>query len=105
MFFSVKNSIKIGGKTFRPCVCYEVTPYLELTIKKLAEEDKVILYNERVYFCNGKILDKKAVEKPAVVTEKSKKEKKTKPAPVQFEETVKEEVPSPEEVADDLGGF
>ena len=95
MFFSVKNSIKIGSKTFRPCICYEVTPYLELTIKKLAEEDKVVLYNERVYFCNGKILEKKPVVKEDLTTEKPKKEKKAKALPVE------EEVPSPEEIADE----
>ena len=35
MFFSVNESIKIGGKPFKPCICYEVTPYLERTVAKL----------------------------------------------------------------------
>ncbi len=78
MFFSVKRAIRIGGKTFRPCICYEVTPYLELTIKKLAEGDNVTIYPERVFFCNGKIVEKKPVVEENRTTEKAKKEKKEK---------------------------
>ena len=80
MFFSVKRAIRIGGKAFRPCICYEVTPYLELTIKKLSEGDDITLYPERVFFCNGKIVEKKSVVKENRTTEKAKKEKKEKKA-------------------------
>ena len=78
MFFSVKQAIRIGGKAFRPCICYEVTPYLELTVKKLEEEGKVTIYPERVFFCNGKIVEKKPVVKENRTAEKAKKEKKEK---------------------------
>ena len=33
MFFSVKHSISIGGKVYMPCVCYDLTKVLELTVK------------------------------------------------------------------------
>lgn len=95
MFFSVKESIKIGGKKFIPCVCYEVTPYLQLTVDKLAKEGKVILHDERVFFCNGKIVEKKETIKKATVTKKEKKAKK------EVVEEVKEDIPSTEEVADE----
>lgn len=99
MFFSVKNMIKIGGKAFRPCVCYELTPYLELTVKKLAEEGKVTIYDHRVFFCNGKVIEKKAeVEQP-------KPAKPAKPAKAKKEKVIEdtdEDIPSPEEIAEDF---
>jgi hypothetical protein len=97
MFFVVKNAISIGGKPFKPCICYEVTPYLELTVNKLVKEGKVDLFENRVFFQNGKVLEKKAVEAKHADTKKSRKAKK--------EEIKEAEIPSPEEIADDLGGF
>lgn len=93
MFFSVNNSIKIGERTFRPCICYKVTPYLELTINKLAKEGKVTLHEKQIFFCNGKIVENKPAVKETLTEEKPKKEKKAKTAPV-------EDIPSPEEIAD-----
>lgn len=95
MYFTVKTPIRIGGKLFKTCVCYEVTPYLELTVQKLAKEGKVDLHEKFVYFCNGKPVEQKAktfeaVEKPA----KKAKAKKTEKAEIKEEpkeETVKEE--------------
>lgn len=96
MFFSVNVPIKIGGKVFRPCICYEMTPYFELTVKKLAEEGKVTLYTKRVHFCNGKIVEDKPVAKEAPATEK--KSKRAKREVIEEEE----EIPSPQEIADDM---
>lgn len=95
MFFSVKAPIKIGGKKFIPCVCYEITPYLQLTVEQLVKEGKVTLYDERVFFCNGKIIEKKETVKEVTEIEKPKKEKKAK------KEVIEEDIPSPEEIADE----
>ena len=84
MFFSVKNPIKIGGKLYKPCICYELTAHLELTIEKLVKEDKVSLYENKVFFCNGKLV--KAEEK------KTEKKSKKNKAPVTKEVTEAEEV-------------
>ena len=100
MYFSVKNPIKIGGKCYKPCICYTVTPYLELTVKKLLEEDKITAYEKPVFFCNGKLLEEKTVE-PVKTVEKPRKEKKAKESPVVEPE---EEKPAEESaVAEDEG--
>ena len=102
MFFSVKSPIKIGGKVFQPCICYEVTPYLEATVNKLKDEGRAEIHEDRVFFCNGKVVEKKPAVKEAVIAEKPRKEKKTKEIPAK--EFVKEAedvvLPSPEEIAD-----
>lgn len=93
MFFTVKTPIRIGGKLFRTCVCYEVTPYLELTVKKLADEGKVELHEKFVFFCNGKPVEEKAkkfevAEKPAKKNKAKKVESKEvieEPSPVEYE--------------------
>ena len=71
MFFSVKRPLKIAGKRYIPCICYEVTTVLEETIKKLAEEDKAVIYDERVFFQNGKVIPTEKMLK-----EEKKKERK-----------------------------
>lgn len=71
MFFSVKSPMKIAGKVYIPCICYEVTKSLELTINKLVSEDKAVLYTERVFFQNGRVIEK---EKTAKKSKKAKKE-------------------------------
>ena len=93
MFFSVKSSIKIAGKVYSPCICYEAKEVLAPTIEKLAKDGKARIHEERVYFQNGKILEKKVV-----VEEKPKKTKKEKAVPAV--DTVEEDIPSPEEIAD-----
>lgn len=95
MFFSVKSSVKIAGKVYTPCVCYPVTDFLKATVDKMAKEDKAFLYEDRVFFQNGKVIEKKAVEAKPVETKKTKKAKK---------EVIEgeEEIPSPQEIADDM---
>lgn len=122
MFFSVKSSIKIGNKVYTPCICYEAGEMLAPTIEKLVRDGKARIHNNRVFFQNGKILEKKADEpdcdkcdnnlgkgycagnsKNGLVDttgegkcfEKSKKSKSEKKAPVD------DEIPSPEEIADE----
>ena len=102
MFFSVKSTVKIAGKVYTPCVCYPLPDYLAPTIDKMVKEEKAYLFEDRVFFQNGKVLEKKPVVKETVTAEKPKKVKKEKAVP---EVDTEEEVPSPEEVADNLGGF
>lgn len=97
MFFSVKASIKIAGKVYKPCICYKVTDILELTINKLVAEGKAETHKDYVYFCNGKIMEKKEEVKEKLTSDTSKKSKKAKK-----EVTVNEDIPSPEEIADNL---
>lgn len=109
MFFSVKTTMKIGDKIYKPCICYKVTKDLQLTIDKLVAEGKAYEYETEVFFQNGKVLEKKTVvkedlttkngkkaEKKAVVkesltTEKGKKAKKEATPAVAEAETVAEE--------------
>ena len=102
MFFSVKSTLRIAGKVYTPCVCYPLPENLVATVDKLVAEEKAYKFEDRVYFQNGKVLVKKSVVEETSPAEKPKKAKKEKTVPVA--DTV-EEVPSPEEVADNLGGF
>ena len=97
MFFSVKSAVKIAGKVYTPCVCYSLPDFLRATIEKMVKEEKAYIYDHKVAFQNGKVLEKK-VEAKSVETKKSKKDKK--------EEIKKEEeIPSPEEIADNIEDF
>lgn len=95
MFFSVKSSVKIAGKVYTPCVCYPVTDFLKATVDNMAKEDKAFLYEYRVFFQNGKVIEKKAEEPKPAETKKTKKVKKE-------EIKEEEEIPSPQEIADDM---
>lgn len=77
MFFSVRYPIKIGSKLHLPCVCYELTKNLEKTVDKLVSDGVAVVHAKRVFFQNGKPVEKKAVkaEKP-VKTEKTESKKK-----------------------------
>ena len=100
MFFSVKREIKIAGKTYIPCVCYPVTKFLERTVQKLSEEGKAVIYSERVFFQNGKVI-KKPVAKETLTTSKPKKDKKEK----KVENKTKETEAVPLEAVDESEGF
>ena len=97
MFFSVKSAVKIAGKVYIPCVCYALPDFLKATVEKMVAEEKAYIYDHKVAFQNGKVLEKKVEAKP-VETKKSKKTKK---------EEIKEEddIPSPEEIADNVEDF
>lgn len=100
MFFSVRNTIKIAGKVYKPCICYEVTNMLELTVNKLVAEGKADIHEKYAYFCNGKVVEAKEEKtEKSKSAEKSKKIKKDKKAETPSE--IKEEdIPSPEEIAE-----
>ena len=82
MFFSVKHSIRIAGKVYMPCICYNLTKFLELTVKDLEKQGKVTIHDKMVFFQNGKIIEEKPVVKENLTTEKLKKKKKAKAVPV-----------------------
>lgn len=115
MFFSVKSTVKIAGKVYTPCVCYPLPDILVPTIDKMVAEDKAYKFEDRVYFQNGKVLEKKKEDTceecsnnlgKGVCTGNSNNgmvdttgelkcfEKKSKKAKKE------EEIPSPEEIAD-----
>lgn len=56
MFFSVRKNYRIGGRLYQPCICYELTRELEDTIRGLVTKGTARLYNERVFFQNGNLL-------------------------------------------------
>lgn len=99
MFFSVKTPTKIAGKVYTPCVCYPLPDVLKPTIEKMVKEEKAYTYDNKVFFQNGKVLEKKAVESKPANTKKTKKAKKE-----DIKEDIKEEedIPSPQEIADDM---
>lgn len=107
MFFSVKHSIRIAGKVYIPCICYNLTKFLELTVKDLEKQGKATIHDKMVFFQNGKIIEEKPVVKENLTTEKPKKEKKTKTVTVKnVEEFTAEAVIVPiEEVTDESEGF
>ena len=104
MFFSVKSSVKIAGKVYTPCVCYALTDFLKTTVEKMVAENKAYIYDHKVAFQNGKVIEKKEEVQPVAV--EKKKAKKEKTVPVKDVKELAEEaeiIPSPEEIADDEG--
>lgn len=63
MFFSVKEPLKIVGKTYIPCICYPLPKFLELTVNELVNKGKAVVYDEYVYFQNGKVINKETSSK------------------------------------------
>lgn len=74
MYFSVKNAIKLGGKKYLPCICYEVTKMLALTVEKLVKEGKAYTYEYKSHFVNGQRI-KSYEERVAEAKEEAKKKK------------------------------
>ena len=124
MFFSVKSAVKIAGKTYTPCICYTAPDYLKATVDKMVAEGKAYIYDHKVAFQNGKVIEKKAENKCEVCDnnlgkgvcsgnsengmvdttgelkcfeKKGKKKEKAVPQ----NDTV-EDIPSPEEIAEDF---
>ena len=107
MFFSVKHSIRIAGKVYMPCICYNLTKFLELTVKDLEKQGKATIHDKMVFFQNGKIIEEKPVVKEHLTTEKPKKEKKTKAVPVKDvnDLAAEAEIVPIEEAEDESKGF
>lgn len=84
--------MKIGGKVYSPCICYPLPEILSLTVDKLVKEGKAYRYDKPVFFQNGKVIEKK--EENTAPVKKVKKIKKE-------EDNVPDDIPSPEEIADE----
>ena len=97
MFFSVKSSVKIAGKVYTPCVCYALPDVLAPTINKMVAEEKAYIYDHKVAFQNGKVLEKKPAVKEKTEKKPSKKAKKEeKLEPEEFVEEI-EKIVTPDE--------
>lgn len=76
MFFTVKNSLRIGSKSYKPCICYDLEEGLTATIKSLEEKGLAEITSKPVFFQNGKKIEaKKEAVKENLTTEKVKKSK------------------------------
>ena len=78
MYFSVRSQVKIGGKVYKPCICYKTeNDIIANTIENLVKKDLAVVYEEKRYFCNGKLV-KTSAEKEAEEKAKKKAERKAK---------------------------
>lgn len=93
MFFSVRKNYRIGGRLYQPCICYELTRELEDTIKGLVTKGTARLYNERVFFQNGNVLQAVPEKVPGPVPDVPVKEPEVSEPEAPVEES---QVPEPE---------
>ena len=78
MYFSVRSQVKIGGKVYKPCICYKTeNDIIANTIENLVKKDLAVIYEEKRYFCNGKLV-KTSAEKEAEEKARKKAERKAK---------------------------
>lgn len=109
MYFSVRQPVKIAGKTFQPCICYTLTEFFKPNVEKLVNEDKATFYENPVSFQNGKIISPGIASASLFVEEEKKKAKvsKAKISKAEIKESVKEEPEKIEIVLeeDETGGF
>lgn len=101
MFFSVKTPTKIAGKVYTPCVCYPLPDTLKPTIEKMEKEEKAYIYDCKVAFQNGRVLKKVEEKESEAKPDNTKKSKKTRKEEIKEEE----DIPSPEEIADNVEDF
>lgn len=90
MYFSVKSPVKIIGKVYTPCICYALPDVLVPTIEKMVKEEKAYIYDHKVAFQNGKVIEKKPAVKEVLATEKKPSKKSKKEEKVEPEDFVKE---------------
>lgn len=88
MYFSVKSSVKIAGKVYVPCICYALPDVLAPTVNKMVEEGKAVIYKDKVFFQNGRVLVKKP--KKILITEEKPSKKSKKGEKLEPEEFVEE---------------
>lgn len=75
MFFTVKQPIRIAGKTYLPCICYNSRRFMDSTIEALANEGKARIHEKYVYFQNGKLIECGEAEKKVKRVHRAPKEK------------------------------
>lgn len=95
MYFSVKDTYIIGGKKYRPCICYHTeSAILKCTIENLVKKGKAVVYEEKRFFCNGKLVKTKAEKevenKAKKKAEREEKKAKKEKAEIVFEENIEE---------------
>lgn len=79
MFFTVKKNLKIGGKYFRPCICYTLEDRFLATARELEAKGDAEITEEPVFFQNGAKINSKRVKKENKKTEIAEKlQKKAK---------------------------
>lgn len=76
MFFTTKKNIKIAGKFYRPCVCYELPQFLLTTVKDLAEKGVASITEEPVFFQNGSKIDAEELDRKHKEAKKLERELK-----------------------------
>lgn len=79
MYFSVRSQVKIGGKVYKTCICYKTENTVIMnTIENLAKKGLAEIYEEKRFFCNGKLVktraEKEAEEKAEIVLEDATEE-------------------------------
>ena len=88
------------GKVYTPCVCYPVPDIILPTVEKMVKEEKAYLYEDRVFFQNGKVIVKEEAKPEPKREEKKKSSKKEKTVEVANIEELAEEagiIPSEED--------
>ena len=56
-YFSVKYAIRLDGKKHVPCVCYPINSAYRSTVLDLAKKGTATLYESKVRFLSGKVVD------------------------------------------------
>lgn len=100
MFFTVKKNLKIGGKYFRPCICYSLEDRLLATVRELEAKGEAEVTDDAVFFQNGAKIDSKKVKKEnkeAKIAEKLQKKAK--------KQQKKEDFVAETEVSEGTDGF
>lgn len=52
-WFTVRTGVTIGGNSFRPTICYALSPNLETTVSKLVQDGFAKIWDEKVVYVNG----------------------------------------------------
>jgi hypothetical protein len=66
-YYSVSYSVKIGGVSKRPAVCYALTDDVAAAVLKLAEDGRARIYDEEVRFVSGRELPVRRAPTPVSV--------------------------------------
>lgn len=98
MYFSVNEPISILGKTYKPCICYECPTFMIRTVRELADKGKANVFEERQFFCNGKIISTK-LNKLSDIVKKTSHKKEVKSTPKEeLKETHEQDAELPDEI-------
>lgn len=68
LYFSTTVELKIDGMVYRPSICYPVPSLAKNSLKKYAADGKVVFYEQKVRFVNGKVVLPSNAEQKASVS-------------------------------------